>query len=100
MLVAAFVGVLIPCTSAISAEAQVPYEGSIQYALERLTSGISANSQVGDVAVTVKPIRTWKSVTGHYCRQYEIMIAKPDSAVDQSEGTRCRDRDGIWKQVK
>jgi surface antigen len=104
-LLAALISLLIPCTSAVAGEAQAPYEESIQYALERLTSGISANSQIGDVEVTVKPTRTWKSVSGYYCRQYEITIAKPGSAPNQDvpsqgEGIRCRDGDGIWKRVK
>jgi surface antigen len=99
-LIAALAGLVLPCTFAMAAEAQAPYEESIQYALERLTSGISANSLVGGTAVTVKPIRTWKSVSGHYCRQYEITIAKPDSTPDQGEGIRCRDGDGKWKEAK
>lgn len=99
-LIAALAGLVFACGSAMAAEAQAPYEESIQYALERLTSGISANSLVGGTAVTVKPIRTWKSVSGHYCRQYEITIAKPDSSADQREGIRCRDGDGKWKEAK
>jgi surface antigen len=99
-LFTALIVFLIAHTPAVAVEAQAPYEESIQYALERLTSGISANSQVGEVAVTVKPTRTWKSVTGHYCRQYELTIAKPDSIPNQKDGIRCRDGDGIWKQVK
>jgi surface antigen len=99
-IIAVLFGILIPCTASVAAEAQAPYEASIQYALERLTSGITANSQVGEVAVTVKPVRTWKSVSGHYCREYEITIANPDTTSDQDAGIRCRDSDGIWKQVK
>jgi surface antigen len=91
---------VIACGTGLAAEAQTPYEESIQYALERLTSGISANSQVGEAEITIKPIRTWKSVTGHYCRQYELTVAKPDSTPDQEEGVRCRDSDGVWKQAK
>jgi len=99
-LFTALIVFLIAYTPAFSIEAQTPYEESIQYALERLTSGISANSRVGDAEITVKPIRTWRSVSGHYCRQYELTIAKPDSNPDQEEGIRCRDGDGVWKQVK
>jgi surface antigen len=99
-LFAAFLGLWIPYDSALAAEAPASFEASIQYALERLTSGVSANSQIGETEVTVKPTRTWKSVTGHYCRQYEITIAKPDSTMNQDQGIRCRDVDGIWKQVK
>jgi surface antigen len=98
--IAALVGLLIPCTSALAVEAQVPYEESIQYALESLTSGISSNSLIGDVAVSVTPIRTWKSVSGHYCREFEIVVAKPDAGANREAGVRCRDGDGRWKPVK
>ncbi|MFQ5566971.1 MAG: hypothetical protein ACE5EU_11480, partial [Paracoccaceae bacterium] len=53
-------------------QAETPFEETVQYALEHLTSGISTASMVKGTEVTVTPIRTWKSVSGHYCRRYEI----------------------------
>ena len=87
-------------TFALAVQAETPFEETVQYALEHLTSGISTASLIDGTQITVMPTRTWKSVTGHYCRQYEMTIAKPDSAPDHGEWTRCRDGDGIWKKVK
>jgi surface antigen len=86
--------------TAVTARAETPYEVAIQYALEHLTSGIATVSVFKGTEVSVMPTRTWKSVSGHYCRQYELVISNPDSSPDQSDGIRCRDRDGIWKQVQ
>ena len=85
--------------SALAAQAETPLEGTVQYALENLTSGRSTAALIDDTKITVMPTRTWKSVTGHYCRQYEMTIAKPGSAPENGGGTRCRDGDGIWRKV-
>jgi len=91
---------LVTCTFAAATQAATADEDTLQYALERLTSGTSATAQVGDTTITVTPTRTWKSVSGHYCREYELIVAKPDIAPDQVNGVRCRESDGVWKQVK
>lgn len=87
--------------TAASAEASVetPYEEPIQYALENLTSGISTTTRVRGTEVIVMPIRTWKSVSGHYCRRYEIKITEPGSSSFEDERTRCREKTGTWKPV-
>ena len=91
---------LVTCTFAGATQAATAHEDTLQYALERLTSGTSATARVGDTAVTITPTRTWKSVSGHYCREYEMIVAKPDIAPDQVTGVRCRESDGAWKKVK
>jgi len=87
-------------TSAVVARAETPYEPEIQYALEYLTSGIATSSVVSGTEVAIMPMRTWKSVSGHYCRQYQLIISDPGSVSNQSEEIRCRDGDGIWKRVQ
>jgi surface antigen len=87
-------------TFALAVQADTPFEETVQYALEHLTSGISAASMIQGTQVTVVPTRTWKSVTGHYCRRYEITVTEPGAAPDHGERTRCRDGDGVWKQVR
>ncbi len=99
-LIAILVALWVSSTLAFAARAETPYEAAVQYALEHLTSGISTASQFGETEVMVMPVRTWKSVSGHYCRQYEITITKPTADPDHAERTRCRDGDGKWKQVK
>ena len=99
-LIAILIALWISITFALAALADTPYEAAVQYALEHLTSGISTASMFQGTEVTVMPVRTWKSVSGHYCRRYEITITKPASAPDRTESTRCRDGNGIWKKVK
>ena len=84
---------------ALAVQAETPYEEQVQYALEHLTSGISTASLIQGTEVTIMPTRTWKSVTGHYCRRYEITITAPGAEPDHGEWTRCRDGDGVWKKV-
>ena len=67
----------------------------IGYALENLGSGTSATVHVGEAAYAITPLRTWKSVTGHWCRRYEMTVTQPGAAPARSEATRCR-QDGLW----
>ena len=80
-------------------QAETLFEETVQYALEHLTSGNSTSSLIAGTQVTVMPTRTWKSITGHYCRKYEITVTIPGSDSDHGEWTRCRDNDGIWKKI-
>ena len=96
---AMFVALWISGTFAMAARAETPYEAAVQYALEHLTSGISAASMFQGTEVTIMPVRTWKSVSGHYCRRYEITVREPASEPNRAEGTRCRESDGNWKKV-
>ncbi len=99
-LIAAHIVFWASSTFALTVQAETPYEEAVQYALEHLTSGISTASLIKGTQVTVMPTRTWKSVTGHYCRRYEITVTEPGADPDHGEWTRCRDGDGVWKQVK
>ena len=74
-------------------------ERVVQYALENVVSGTRVTEIVRGVEVAVRPIRTWKSVSGHYCRRYEITVVAPGEPPDQTTRTRCRDSDAIWKLV-
>ena len=67
----------------------------IGYALENLVSGTSATVHVGETIYAVTPTRTWKSVSGHWCRRYEMTVTEPGSASQSSEATRCR-QGGLW----
>ena len=73
-------------------------DGVIGYALENLVSGTSATVHVGETAYAVTPIRTWKSVSGHWCRRYEMTVTEPGNAPQRSEATRCRE-DGLWLEA-
>lgn len=87
-------------TFALAARAETPYEDAIQYALEHLTSGIATASMFHGTEVKVRPVRTWKSVSGHYCREYEITVTEPGSGPVHGEKTRCRVEGGWWKLIE
>lgn len=74
-------------------------DDAIGYALENLVSGTSATLRFGDTEVSVTPLRTWKSVSGHWCRRYEQVIAEPGATPERDQATRCR-QDGVWKLVR
>ena len=99
VLIAGWIGALALTTMPSSASVEDPYEEPIQYALEYLTSGNAAATVVTGTEVIVKPLRTWKSVSGHYCRRYEIRITEPGVAPIRDERTRCREKTGGWRPV-
>lgn len=73
-------------------------DDAIGYALENLVSGTSATLRLGETEVSVTPLRTWKSVSGHWCRRYELVVSEPGAGPELNEATRCRE-DGIWRPV-
>lgn len=71
-----------------------PVEQAVQFALERLQSRVPFVSTHADGSrIEVRVLRTWKSVSGHYCRHYEARVGQ--RLVDRA--VRCRDGDAIWK---
>ncbi len=99
-LFAILIALWISSTIAFATRGETSYEEAVQYSLEHLTSGVSTAFLANGNKVTVMPLRTWKSVSGHYCRQYETTVTKPVSAPDRIWAIRCRDGDGVWKKVK
>ena len=95
-----FAALLVSSTFAFATRGDTSYEAAVQYSLEHLTSGVSTAFLVNGNEVMVMPMRTWKSVSGHYCRQYEITVTKPASGPDRTGSIRCRDGDGVWKKLK
>jgi len=99
-LITALAAFALANSAALTASSANALEDTVQYALEKLTSGIPAATVIAGTEVVVMPIRTWKSVSGHYCRQYELTVTQPGGEPNRTESTRCRDSDGIWKKVK
>ncbi len=85
---------------AMAADAGNAAEKVVQYALEHVVSGTPVTEIVGGTRISVRPLRTWKSVSGFYCRRYEITVAPPEAAPERKRQVRCRDRDAIWKLVR
>lgn len=103
LLAACIAGVAIntlACTAALAASDDKRFEEPVQYALENLVSGTSTAALINGTEVVVVPLRTWKSVSGHYCRRYAITISEPGAATTRGEHTRCRTGGGVWTPVK
>jgi surface antigen len=72
----------------------------IQTALETLPSGQRADWVGRDQGFGyVKPIRTWKSVSGHFCRSFEERLYTSGGKVRSRELTACRVK-GTWRLVE
>ena len=89
--------------SAGAAIAQNPaVEKTLQTALERLQSGVPLTefSDNGETEISARPLRTWKSVSGHFCRAYEVRVSHKGQLPVIETGTRCRGTDGMWREVE
>jgi len=74
---------------------------TVQSALERRAAGESEVWRVSGIAAgSVTPLRTWKSKSGHWCREYEELIELADGQTQRNIATRCRTPDGHWLEVK
>ena len=72
---------------------------SVQEALETKVSGEPVFiGQEGNWSETLTPIKTYKSTSGHWCRQYlrQTTFGGMDLSI---KGTACREEDGTWTTV-
>lgn len=74
-------------------------EMAMQRALETHNSGDNHSWQTTDgTSGTVTPLRTFRILTGHYCRDYGVVV---QTRVLQTAATRtaCRSEEGEWINV-
>lgn len=74
---------------------------AVQTALETALSGQSvklADSQLGSV-VSVTPVRTYKSASQHWCREFVEEVILDGERVKRF-GLACREKTGDWKRVE
>ncbi|TYC52602.1 hypothetical protein FMN50_17860 [Rhodobacterales bacterium] len=72
---------------------------TVQEALETRVSGEPIQiSHEGNWVETFTPVHTYKSTSGHWCRQYvrETRFGGMDMSI---QGTACRDESGTWTTV-
>ena len=68
--------------------------------LETRTSGEAVSlSEFGGQGESLMPVRTYKSVSGHWCREYvrDIMLEGRTIGI---RGVACRTGEGEWVTVK
>ena len=75
-------------------------ERELQMALETAASGQIHRWQDGinGTSGTVRPVRTFRISTGHYCREYTEVIYRLDEPISDQR-IACRDDGGIWIQI-
>ena len=73
---------------------------AMQDVLETRESGIAVSFQneTTGLAVSITPRRTWKSSTGHWCREFSEVIEQTDVR-NEAVGTACRATNGRWQRV-
>ncbi len=96
------VALSIACLAVSGAPAQEmraePREETVQFALENVVSGTPVSARDGAAGIVVRPLKTWKRVSGHWCRRFELVVTEPGAAPARREATRCRE-DGSWKPL-
>ena len=71
---------------------------AVQQALETRPSHEPHYWSVRNVAEgVVIPRRTWRSASGHWCREFEENVQLINGSSHSSVSVRCRTTDGRWK---
>ena len=74
---------------------------ALQRALEERPSNEDETWHLASVGSgTVRPLKTWLSTSGHYCRSFEESIRLASGAEQVLQAIGCRDDDGVWKRVR
>ncbi len=74
---------------------------AVQLALETRQTGETQTWSVPGVARgSVMPRRTWRSESGHWCREFEETVRLEEGLTGTAMGTRCRNDNGRWLQAK
>ena len=71
---------------------------AVQAALENRVRGQAQHWSVPGVARgSIIPRRTWRSRSGHWCREFEEIVQLTDGRRQTAIGVRCRSSDGRWR---
>lgn len=74
---------------------------AVQRTLETHRSGVQFHWGEGSRARgSVVPLRTFKSVSGHYCREFRELIVVDGGPRIERQAVACRDGDGVWRLVR
>ena len=72
---------------------------AVQEALEKRTKGEAQHWSIpGFARGSVIPRRTWRSRSGHWCREYQEIIEMADGRRQSTIVVRCRSSDGRWRK--
>jgi surface antigen len=83
------------------AEGQRALQTALQDALETKESGAVVVFAAGeaDIHGTIRPTRTYKSRSGHWCREFSEVI-EIDGTRELRQGLACRENSGVWARLE
>ena len=72
----------------------------VQNTLEKNISGQSNDLLLSPtVRISITPVETWKSITGHFCRSFITEIWSDKTLQTKELSTACRNDNGNWISV-
>ena len=91
-----------PAYQALAPRAEVLARNTVQEALETAPSKTSLSwTYVEDGSRgLITPLRTYRSSTGFYCREYREVVMASAAQETSRQRTACRDADGLWKPIR
>lgn len=91
-----------PAYSGLAPRAEVLARNTVQEALETARSRTSLSwvfvedGSKGEIT----PLRTYRTTTGFYCREYVEVVDSDSEGRTSRQRTACRDTDGLWKPIR
>lgn len=83
----------------IDDEIRAVADEAVHAALERRLSEHALTWEIpGVVSGEVKPLRTWQSVSGHWCRQFEERVVLTSGVEHRARAVACR-IGGQWERA-
>ena len=91
-----------PAYGGLAPRAEVLARNTLQEALEtaRSQSSLSWIYAEDGSKGQITPLRTYRSTTGYYCREYVEIVESPADSRTARQRTACRDNDGLWKPIR
>jgi surface antigen len=91
-----------PAYGSLTTDAAVLARMTVQEALEtaRSRTSLSWADAEGGSKGEITPLRTYRSTTGYYCREYVEIVETSADGRSSRQRTACRDSDGLWKLVQ
>ena len=91
-----------PVYGGLTPRAEVLARNTVQEALETARSRTSlfwVHAEDGSKG-EITPLRTYRSTTGYYCREYMEIVETSTDGRASRQRTACRDDDGLWKPIR
>jgi len=91
-----------PAYGRLAPRAEVLARNTVQEALETARSRTSLSWVYAEDGSKgeITPLRTYRSTTGYFCREYVEIVQVAGDTGTSRQRTACRDDDGLWKPLR